>query len=129
MRAGTVLIAFGIAREGSSASVPATPMISVPPKAKSTRMKEAAMPPRPLGKNPPWMTRFCGPVVSAFDSPRISTAAAATIIATTAPTLTIVNQNSSSPKTRVDATFAAPTISSATTIHTQRDTSGNQKPM
>ena len=86
------------------------------------------MPSKPLGKNPPSLTRLAGPV-AASESPKVSTAAPATIMAMTAPTLMMVNQNSSSPNAFALARLAAPTMSSAVTIHTQRETSGNQKLM
>ena len=125
MRIGTVLMACGTDLDGSSASVPATPMISVPPKAKSTRMNEDTSPPGPLGKKPPSLTRFWKPVVSACERPKTSTAAPPKIMAMTAPTLMTVKANSSSPNARAEAKFAAPTMSRVATIQTQDATSGN----
>lgn len=122
--------AFGIAVPGSSASVPATPMISVPPKANSTRMKALIMPPAPCGKKPPSAVRFAsGFPPPAEPRPNTRIAAPPTIIPITAVTLMSVNTNSSSPNQRTLARFAAPTISrvSATQIHCA--VSGNQKRM
>ena len=122
--------AFGIAVAGSSASVPATPMISVPPKAKSTRMNALIIPPDPLGKKPPSAVRFARPVgVAGSPSPKARIAAPPTIIATTAPTFTIVKANSSSPNQRTLARFAAPTISSVRATQIHWAVSGNQKRM
>ena len=127
MRAGTVLTAFGMERSGSSASDPATPMISVPPKANSTRMKDAIMPWTPLGKKPPSFQRLLICATSGC-CPRLNTRIAAPpmIIATTAVTLMMVNANSSSPNQRTVARLAAPMMSKVTAIHTHAAVSGNQ---
>src|SRR5699024_4758768 len=117
MRIGTVLMAFGIVFSGSSASEAVTPMISVPPKAKSTRMRADSTPVKPFGNNPPSFHRFEMPTVPPVSTLNTRMAAPPRIMATTAVTLIVVNQNSSSPNQRAEARFAAPTLINATATH------------
>ena len=105
-------------------------MISVPPKANSTRMKALIIPPGPCGKKPPSAVRFPSPVgVEGSPSPKARIAAPPTIIAITAPTLMIVNTNSSSPNQRTLARFAAPTMSSVAATQIHCAVSGNHSRM
>ncbi|MDT4842339.1 hypothetical protein FQZ97_762360 [compost metagenome] len=129
---GTALIALGSTRCGSLASPAVTPMISMPPKAKTTTAKDAIRPPMPLGMKPPCSQRLWRPVAaapSARPKPKNMMPRPARIIATMAPTLSSDSQNSNSPKTLTVHRLSAPMKQMIDRTQIQRGTSGNQKPM
>lgn len=105
-------------------------MISEPPKAKTTSTKQLRKPPRPVAKKPPCDHRLLTPwLVSCMPKPKISTAVPPAIMATMAVILTMVSQNSTSPKTRTRMRFSAAMkkITASTQIHF--GTCGNHIPM
>ena len=129
MRNGTVRIALGIDVRGFSASPAAIPIFSIPPKANITTVKHARKPVNPSGIKPPSSAhRFvtdgfaevcaCTPTKSRIIPP--------TIMAIIALTLTIVNQNSVSPKAFTLARLMASKMSSTDTIQIHEGDWGNQ---
>src|SRR5699024_10653954 len=76
-------------------------------------------PVKPFGNNPPSFHRFEMPTVPPVSTLNTRMAAPPSIMATTAVTLIVVNQNSSSPNQRAEARFAAPTMINATAPHTE----------
>ncbi|MCY1535527.1 hypothetical protein D9M68_709360 [compost metagenome] len=133
MRNGTELIAFGSTRLGSLASPAVIPIISTPPKANITTVKEEIIPLIPLGKNPPWLHKLESPVTAPVPLsswiPNNSTEPPARIIATIAVTLNNDNQNSISPNTLTLHRFKAPMKKTIPSNQIQRGVSGNHRPI
>ena len=94
MRHTIVLIAWETLRSGFAVSAAATATISMPPKAKATTSRPAAMPGMPVGMNP--SAKSCAGGSAGVQPNRY--AAPRTTKRTTKATLMSENQNSNSPK-------------------------------
>ena len=108
MRHGTVLMALGSVFSGSLDSPAVTPTSSTARKANITIWRVISVPPMPLGKNPPSFQRLATVAVSAAsEKPTVRMPAQIRIMPTMAVTLTMENQNSSSPKSFTEMRFTA----------------------
>src|SRR5690242_27803 len=108
MRHGTVLIAFGSTFLGSLDSPAVTPTSSTARKANMTICRVISVLPTPCGKKPPsfhrWLTEA---VLPASEKPMVRMPAQIRIMPMIAVTLTMENQNSSSPKSFTEIRLAA----------------------
>ncbi|CAM5270378.1 hypothetical protein SBADM41S_06439 [Streptomyces badius] len=107
MRHGTVLMALGNTALGSLDSPAVTPTSSTARKANMTIWSVMRVPVMPLGKNPPSFQRLETVAVSpASEKPMVRTPAQIRIMPMMAVTLTMENQNSSSPKSFTEIRLA-----------------------
>ncbi|MNH20365.1 hypothetical protein D3C79_801290 [compost metagenome] len=106
------------------------PIISMPPKANITTVKEAIIPLTPLGKKPPCCHKLLKPLVTSLAEPNLipktRTANPATIIDAIAVTFSNDNQNSNSPNTLTLHRFRAPMKNTMPRTQIHRGVSGNQ---
>src|SRR5690606_21234967 len=97
MRYTTWLMAVGMDLRGFSASAALMSTTARLPKENTSTAITATSPPMPLGNKPPWVHRLltlaCSP-----PAPETSRYSPSSIMPTMAPTLTMANQNSASPK-------------------------------
>ena len=121
----TWLVAFGMLCSGLSASAAVIPTSSSPPKENIIIAIIITSPVKPCGRNPPCSHRLrtvaCGPPL-----PLNSSQPPNRIIATTATTLMIANQNSISPNTLTFVRLMALIAIKKTAAETQVGISGHQ---